>query len=258
MRYRILAVFFMICGWILAAVPVGAQDPEVSGNVKKSVHEAIDIRQTTQRAEERWRAERDRLTAEYEALQQEQQRLEETLQALRRQAAGVRERIAAKETQLADIDRISAQIQPFLQETVEKIEQQLGKGPAFLMAERRQRLDKLQRLMGESDVAVGEKFRRVMEALLIEAEYGHTIETDQQTIEVGGRSMLVNLFRLGRISVFYQTLDRKSCGHYDVGAAAWRPLPATYNRAIQTAIDIGSRRRPVELLHLPLGRIALP
>jgi hypothetical protein len=95
-----------------------------------------------------------------------------------------------------------------------------------------------------------------MEALLVEAEYGSTIEVYQQTIELDNAPSLVNLFRLGRISLFYQTLDRKQCGFFDVAAADWRPLPAAFNRSIQTAIEIGTKRRPVELLALPLGRMA--
>lgn len=33
-------------------------------------------------------------------------------------------------------------------------------------------------------------------------------------------------------------------------------LAAAFNRTIQTAIEIGAKRRPVELLTLPLGRMA--
>jgi hypothetical protein len=95
-----------------------------------------------------------------------------------------------------------------------------------------------------------------MEALLVEAEYGSTIEVYQQTIDVDGAPSLVNVFRLGRISLFYQTLDQKRCGFYDVAATGWRPLPTAFNRCIQTAIEIGAKRRPVELLTLPLGRMA--
>jgi hypothetical protein len=41
-----------------------------------------------------------------------------------------------------------------------------------------------------------------------------------------------------------------------MAAADWRPLPRTFNQAIQTAIEIGAKRKPVELLTLPLGRMA--
>lgn len=253
--FRIVRLLMLT--WMLAALPCLAESSDLSDQVEKPVRGAIDIRQATQEAEERWRDERDKLTAEYERLQQEQQQLQARKEELQRQIQSARERTLTKEKQLADIQQISAQIQPFLQETVVKLQEQVDEDIPFLMSERRHRIRTLNRLMEDPDVSVSEKFRKVMEALLIEAEYGHTIEVYQQTIKVDGRSTLVNLFRLGRVSLFYQTLDRKSCGHYDVGAAAWRPLPGTYNHVIQTAIDIGSRRRPVELLSLPLGRIAV-
>jgi hypothetical protein len=72
---------------------------------------------------------------------------------------------------------------------------------------------------------------------------------------VGGSAILANIFRLGRIALFYQTLDGKVCGFYNVASAAWNPLPKAYNHTIQSAMDIGTKRRPVELLSLPIGRM---
>jgi FtsZ-binding cell division protein ZapB len=258
MVYRFGIVFFLIAVWCSSATSVLAREASLSDKVRKPVRSAVDIRQATQASEERWREAREKLTAEYEKLQNQHQQLESRRRELQQRRDSALERIEIKEKQLADIGQISDQIDPFLRETVAKLHELVKNGLPFLPSERQQRLRKVDRLVEDPDVSVSEKFRKVMEALLIEAEYGHTIEVYQQTIEVDGHSMLVNLFRLGRISLFYQSLDRKACGHYDVAANTWRPLPASYNRAIQTAIDIGSRRRPVELLSLPLGRIAVP
>ena len=90
---------------------------------------------------------------------------------------------------------------------------------------------------------------------LVEAEYGFTIETYQETITIEGQAMLVDIFRLGRISLFYQSLDRKRCGFYHTADGAWRDLAKGHNLAIQTAIDIAAKRRPIELLNLPVGRM---
>ncbi|MBU1567791.1 MAG: DUF3450 domain-containing protein, partial [Proteobacteria bacterium] len=94
-----------------------------------------------------------------------------------------------------------------------------------------------------------------LEALLVEAEYGNTIEVYQETIGLDGREVLVDIFRLGRVGLFFQTLDQKSCGFYNVAIAAWQPLATAYNRTLLAAMEIGAKRRPVELLTLPLGRI---
>lgn len=229
---------------------------DFSGKVKKPVREAIDTRQATQHAEEKWRDEKRKLVAVYEQLQQEQKQLQARKDQLEHQIAAAQERIALKEKQLEDIEQISTQITPFLQELAGRLRQLVSGDMPFLTAEREQRIARLTGLMEDPEVSVSEKFRKAMEALLVEAEYGSTIEVYQQTITVDNTPSLVNVFRLGRISLFYQTLDQKRCGFYDVAAAAWQPLPAAFNRSIQTAIEIGSKRRPVELLTLPLGRMA--
>jgi hypothetical protein len=236
--------------------PAWAEDSDFSREVKKPVREAIDTRQTTQKAQEKWRDERLKLAAVYEQLQEEKQRMQARKDRLQKEITAAKERIALKEKQLDDIEQISIQIDPFLQGLVGRLGQLVSGDMPFLMTEREQRISRLTHLMRDPEVMVSEKFRKAMEALLVEAEYGSTIEVYQQTIAVDGVLTLVNVFRLGRISLFYQTLDQKRCGFYDVAAAGWRPLPDAFNRSIQTAIEIGAKRRPVELLTLPLGRMA--
>jgi hypothetical protein len=105
-------------------------------------------------------------------------------------------------------------------------------------------------------VDIGEKYRKIMEALLVEAEYGFTIEAYQETITIDGQALLADIFRLGRISLFYQSLDRKRCGFYNTADGTWQSLDTVHNAAIQSAIDIAAKRRPIELLCLPVGRMA--
>ena len=223
--------------------------------VKRPVREAVGIRQETQKSEEDWMSERQKLLAELERLQEEEQLLQGQRDNLLELTNKAKERVAAKERQLADIDQISTQIAPFLEGVLEELDALISDGMPFLVSERQQRLTRLYSLMEGPQAQVSEKFRKVMEAFLIEAEYGNTIEVYQETIAVEDQSILVNIFRLGRISIFYQTLDEKSSGFYDVSLRAWRPLPRSYNHGIQTAINIGAKRQPVELLTLPLGRI---
>ena len=127
----------------------------------------------------------------------------------------------------------------------------------FQLAERRSRIEKLRKLRDDPEVTVSEKLRKVLEAMLVETEYGTTVEMYQQSIAVNGKETLVNIFRLGRVVLFYQTFDLKSCGFYNVATSQWDPLPQSYNREIAFAMDIGAKRRPVELLTLPVGRIGL-
>lgn len=252
-RKRLLIVLM-----ILAPLHSWSADNDVRDRVEKPVQEAIGIRQETQKAQEHWREERQRLLEEHEKLLREHKQLEAQKDALQQAVAAASERIAAKERQLADIEQISVQIKPFLDELIRYLHEQFNEDMPFLIGERQQRLDKMKHLMGDPDVAVSEKMRKVMEALMVEAEYGNTIEVYRETITVEGRSMLVNIFRLGRISLFYQALDQKTCGFYNVASSDWQPLAKSFNNMIQTAMDIGAKQKPVEMMSLPLGRMEVP
>jgi hypothetical protein len=253
---KISVVFVGFVLAMLAVVPGWPEVTAVSKQIKKPVREAINTRQNTQKAEEKWRDERRKLVAVYERLQQEQKQLQDRKDQLDHEIITTQDRIAVKEKQMEDIEQISTQMNPFLQELVGRMRQLVSDGMPFLTAEREQRVARLSGIMDEPDISISEKFRKTIEALLVEAEYGSTIEVYQQTIELDNAPSLVNIFRLGRISLFYQTLDLKRCGFYDVAAAQWRPLPALFNRSVQAAIDVGAKRRPVEMLTLPLGRMA--
>jgi predicted RNase H-like nuclease (RuvC/YqgF family) len=219
------------------------------------VRQSIDTRQATQKAEEQWRLEKERLVARFEQLEQKQRQLTEQKKELNHQIEPARGRISAKEKQLADIEEISNRIPPFVNEISNALKSQVTEGLPFLLKERQGRIQRLETVISQPDVDISEKYRKIMEALLVEAEYGFTIETYQETIAIDGQAMLVDIFRLGRISLFYQSLDRKRCGFYNTADGAWQDLETAHNVSIQTAIDIAAKRRPIELLTLPLGRM---
>lgn len=228
-----------------------------SEKLKKPVDESIHIRQDTQQEEQKWRDEKEKLFLRLNRLEQVKQRLVEQKTELEAKATATRGRVAAKQKQLDDIKTIKNSITPLIDSQIEELQAFVAVDLPFLSDERTKRLHRLIELRDAPEVPESEKFRKVLEAMLVEVEYGNTIEVYQQTIDIDGRDILVNIFRLGRICIFYQTLDQKSCGFYNVSTASWQPLPAGHSRAIATAMEIGAKRRPVELLTLPLGRMKL-
>ncbi|MBU0681976.1 MAG: DUF3450 domain-containing protein [Proteobacteria bacterium] len=242
---------------VLVMLPLSgwAVEGDLNSRVQRPVSESIDIRQSTQQREEGWRDDRRKLTAQYEDLERQRQGLDERRLALVERISAAESRIAAKRKELADIEEIRTRIEPLISGLIDGLRNHVAGDPPFLAEERRHRLEALTALNIDPQVTVSEKFRKVMEALLVEAEYGNTIEVYQQTIAVNGREMLVNIFRLGRLGLFFQTLDLAVSGFYDVAANDWQTLPTSYKRTNQAAIDIGAKRRSVELLTMPLGRL---
>jgi hypothetical protein len=235
-----------------------ADTQTVEDQIEKPVQEAIEIRTTIQREQEQWRDERQARIALYERLQREAEELGARREQLTHDKRALEDRVAGKQTQLERMDHIAKQISPFLDEVMARLREFYENDIPFLSVERRRRIDNLERMMAEPDAVVSEKMRKVMEALMVEAEYGHTFEVYRDTVDVAGHAILVDIFRFGRIALFFQSLDGRDCGFYNVAEGAWQPLPAEYEPAVRTAMEIGAKRRPVELLRLPIGRIAIP
>ncbi len=171
------------------------------------------------------------------------------------QEVALSDRIEAKTAQLDRIEQISGQIKPYLHEVMDRLRRFYDNDLPVLPGERQRRIDNLAQMMAEPEAAVSEKLRKIMEALMIEAESGHTIEVYRDTVEIAEQPTLVDIFRLGRIALFYQSLDGRNCGFYNVAEGACQPLPKTDHDAVRAAMEIGAKRRPAELLSLPIGRL---
>ena len=226
--------------------------------VKKPVSDAIVIRQETQKNTDQWVAERARLEAVYDRLQKENAQLSAAGERMRQQVDARQAAVLALEAQLADMAKITEALSPFLEKTYERLRDLIREEPAFLPPERQNRLDNLRRVLDDPLTPAGEKLRKLMETLFVEAEYGNTLEVYQEQIRLADRSVLVDVLRLGRISLFFQTLDRRTCGFFNPATEAWQMVPARYNRAIHAAIEIGTQRRSAELLEMPLGKVVAP
>ncbi len=251
-RSKTISVFLLV-GLLTCCGSAWAQ--EYTKNLQKPVRESVAIRQETQQARERWLAEKEKRIAAYEALEARRAELlaaRDTVQkGLERQQARNRELA----DQLAKLEAISRDIEPFLEETHARLAEHLRREPALLPEERSRRLDRLRLLLQDPSIDIGEKYRKTMEAFFIEAEYGNTVDVYQQTIAVADRPVTVTILRIGRLALFYQSMDAKSCGYYDRGTGKWQPLAARHNKGIRTALEIARKQRPAQMVSLPIGRM---
>lgn len=260
-KYRSIIFFvpFLFGIGIMGFKTVNSEEIEhFSDTVKKPVHETIRIRQETQKSEDDWALEKEKLLARYDALTHEHKRLVEARADLRKDIASNTEAVLSLEKKISEISRISIEIRPYLNMVFDRLKALVDDGAPFLMQERRTRIQNLHRILDDPQVSISEKYRKTTEAVLIEAEYGNSVEVYPQQIFLEEREIQANIFRLGRVSLFFQSLDQTLTGYFNVGSGRWQILPKKYNRDINTAIEIGAKRRPVDLVNLPLGRISLP
>ncbi len=154
--------------------------------------------------------------------------------------------------QLGDVGETQQNIVPLMLRMVDALDKFVSLDSPFLVEERKQRVAMLKELMDRPDVTLPDKYRRIMESYQIELEYGRSIETYSETIQINGNNQTVNVLRIGRLLLLYQTLNTKSSGIWDKEKKNWVPLSDEYNRSIAKGIKIADKQAPPDLFKLPV------
>lgn len=161
--------------------------------------------------------------------------------------------IGELEESIANVTVIERQIQPLILRMLEGLEQFVALDVPLYADERKKRVQQLRNNQDRADISVAEKFRQVLEAYNIEAEYGRKIHNYTDLLEVGGQEREVAIFALGRISVMYQTKDAKYAGVWDQSQRAWVELDAgEYRSAILKGIKIAKKQASIDVMQLPI------
>lgn len=243
---------------VVFVLGTGGWAADLVDQVETPVTQAVRIRQAAQAETDRWVAERQDLQAAFERLEIRTADLRETRDRLTREVAALESRLADDRHRIENLEGLQAQIAPFLQAVGQRLDQAVRLSSHFLREERERRLLRLQQVMDDPGAGVGERYRRIMEALRIEADYGRTLDVYPERIVLDGQEIEVDVLRLGRLCLLCQSLDGRVSGRFDPAAQVWVKLAARHNRDILRALEIARKHRPAEMLTLPLGRVARP
>lgn len=154
--------------------------------------------------------------------------------------------------QLDNAEETQRSIVPLMLKMIETLEKFVDLDMPFLLEERQQRVAALKDMMDRPEVSLPDKYRRIMEAYQIEMEYGRTIESYKETVEVNGKDYTVDVLRIGRLLMAFQTLDGELSGSWNKVTKKWEILPDSYNRHIQSGLKIAQKQAPPDLIQLPV------
>lgn len=161
--------------------------------------------------------------------------------------------IASIERQTNEIEAIETGALPLMIDMIDALDDLVQADVPFLLGERDERVGRLRGLIDRADVTAGEKFRRVMEAYLVEVEFGRTIEAYRGELERDGAVRTVDFLRFGRVGLYYQTLDGAETGRWNPASRQWETLADSARRPVQTGLRIARKQAPPELLTLPVN-----
>jgi Protein of unknown function (DUF3450) len=171
---------------------------------------------------------------------------------LEKTIASQEEEMASMLEQIDGLETTNRDIVPLMFKMLAALEKFISADMAFLPEERSKRLQGLKDMMDRADVTTSEKYRRIMEAFQVENEYGRTIEAYRATLEGEGGNRTVDFLRLGRVALYYQTLDKDEQGYWDNVEKKWLELDDSYRRSIQEGLRIARKQAAPNLLRLPV------
>ncbi len=161
--------------------------------------------------------------------------------------------IGELEQSIDNVTVMERQIQPLVLRMLEALEQFVELDVPFHSDERAERIAMLNSNMDRADISVAEKFRQILEAYKIEAEYGRKLDTYEDTLSVDGQDREVNVLRVGRIALMYQTKDTELAGAWDQKQRQWVPLDSgEYRSAILKGIRIAKKQASIDIMNLPI------
>lgn len=191
--------------------------------------------------------ERNDLSDKFRATLRESEGIKLYIQQLNAQIVSQGGEMETIKNETREIERTSIDILPLMQNMLASLEKFVDLDMPFLREDRLARVQKLKDMMPRADVTVSEKFRRIVEAYQIEMEYGRTIEA--YTAEVKGK--VVDVLRVGRIALLYQTADGKETAYWDQQKNAW-VLDDHYADGVRDGLKVARKQTSPDLLVVPV------
>jgi len=159
--------------------------------------------------------------------------------------------IASFEEKLSEIETTHQEILPLMIRMIDRLEQFIALDRPFLVNERKARVENLRKRSESAALSLAEKYRRVLEVYRLEMAYGRTMETRTGLLSPDGK--MVHFLRLGRLALFYLSLDGKEGGYWDARAKNWKKLPEDELSSLERGLLMARKEAPPDLLVLPIS-----
>ncbi len=246
--HRLAAVLLLGLGGILAPGAGAASLDDIL-----AVAERINDQARTSQAQI------DALTEETRELYHEYKTVLKEVEGLRVYNRQLDKQIANQNREMSQlsesIDRVTVierQITPLMMRMIDGLEQFVELDLPFLADERQDRIERLREIMDRADVAVSEKFSQVLRAYQIENEYGRTMEAYGATINVGGVDRIVDVLKMGRVVLVYQTSDGEETGMWNQAARQWEVLDEEFATPVRSGMRMARKQLAPNMLLLPV------
>ncbi len=154
--------------------------------------------------------------------------------------------------QIDEINITQLRIMPLMSSMADALEKFVVLDLPFHQEARVNGVIQLKQHLRNPSLPLPDKYRLLLEAFQIENDYGRSVESYRDTLERDGEDISVEFLRIGRVALYYRTLDGVTSAYWNQQAREWQTLPDEYARNISDAIRVASNQVAPKLLRLPM------
>jgi biopolymer transport protein ExbB len=139
-----------------------------------------------------------------------------------------------------------------LDHAVTALRHRIESGPPFKIKERLAHLARLEKLVKEASIEITEKYRQILEAYRIELDYAKSVFAYSDLLQLDAEERLVDFLCVGRLALYYQTMDGHKSGIWRGDQKRWQPLSSEDNEAVAQGLRTARKIDPPQLIVLPM------
>jgi hypothetical protein len=191
--------------------------------------------------------------AEYASVLRETRGIIEYNALLGRQIQMQQQDLVELQAAVVDVPDLERQLPPLLIKMVDGLEAFVELDQPFLVQERQERVADLFLVIEDPDVPDAQKLRRILDAWMIEVEFGGLFHTESGTVLIDGLEREVDYVILGRVGLLAQTNDEDALTlAWDHANGQWLTLGSEHRNPVRQAVRMARSQVAPDLLLLPI------
>ena len=203
----------------------------------------------------------DRIADQTDGLLQEFKQVNKQIESLRvynsqleRQVSSQKKMMSELEESIANATVIERGITPLMISMLDSLEDFIALDMPFKREQRLGAIEDLSVNLDSARFSAAEKFRQILEVYDIESDYSRSLETYRAMIDINanGTEVEVDVLRIGRVALAYQTKDKSQTGAWNKGTGSWQTLGSEYRRPIDQGIRIAKKLSPQDVIEMPI------
>ena len=203
----------------------------------------------------------DRIADQTDSLLQEFKQVNKQIENLRVYNSQLERQIASQKRIMAELKEsisnatvIERGVTPLMISMLASLEDFIKLDMPFKKEDRLDAVSDLEINLDSAKFSAAEKFRQILELYDIESDYSLSIESYRDLIDINsdGSGVEVDMLRVGRVALMYQTKDKSQSGAWNKETGSWEELGSEYRRPIDQGIRIAKKINTQDVMEMPI------